>query len=110
MPTATQAWGLAWPVLVGSVLAIVAALRLRPWPIPAGDVLAPLSRVRDAASAFASKHQPGFGWLERDENHPVATERLTTALTSIERVGRSNAALLFAVVLFAMLFVALRFA
>lgn len=33
---------LLWPVLLGGVIAVWAARRLRAWPLPAGDVLVPL--------------------------------------------------------------------
>jgi hydrogenase-4 component B len=37
--SAAELVGLAWPVIAGIVLALVVARRLKPWRIPAGDVL-----------------------------------------------------------------------
>ena len=37
---ASDWFSLGWPVLAGTVLAVIGARALRPWPIPPGDVLA----------------------------------------------------------------------
>jgi formate hydrogenlyase subunit 3/multisubunit Na+/H+ antiporter MnhD subunit len=37
---ASDWFSLGWPVLAGTVLAVIGARTLRPWPIPPGDVLA----------------------------------------------------------------------
>ena len=45
LPTADKLPDLIWPVIVGAILTLLAAPRLEPRPIPAGDLVVPIERM-----------------------------------------------------------------
>jgi hypothetical protein len=59
---------LSWPVLLGTVLALIGARTLRPWPIPPGDLLALITPRPETVTRIGVPATRAFtfvlGWLD----------------------------------------------
>ena len=54
---------LAWPVLLGTALALIGARSLRPWPIPPGDLLALIIPRPETLTRIRAPAARAFGFL-----------------------------------------------
>lgn len=96
--------GLLWPVLVGAGLAGYAARRLRAWPVPAGDLIVPLTRLgrglAEGLDRVVMAARETGGRLRHDlPAWRTTTERMQPESSGTEHRLRRNAALVLAVLL-----------
>ncbi len=108
-PAARDWVSLGWPVLAGTVLALIGIRWLRPWPIPPGDLLALITPRPDTVSRIRAPATEAARWVLRlFDPTRLLSIRAPSRFLRPDRLWQREVALVFAAVLVVLLAAGLR--